>query len=72
MKGNSFGWFNYRTGEYDYLDGQIEDYSPYIPQDNAVQGLYAAHVATGKTPLVACQKTLEAVCGIGSKDEVQS
>ena len=49
-------WYNYRTGQYEERVGN--DFSDYIPQIPAAQGLYKVHLAQGKSPLDAAKETL--------------
>ncbi len=55
-------WYNYKTQEYDYGDG---DRSDYIPQDVTSQSLYALYVESGESPLNAIIKVSEIHAGKG-------
>ena len=54
-------WFNFRTGQYDYLDNAPTDFHDYIPQIPAALGYYEISLELGKTPIEACKATLEII-----------
>ena len=56
-------WHNFKTGEYEYLDESPTDYSDYIPQSDAAQGLYRLYIEHfDKSPQEAAKEVLTAVC----------
>lgn len=56
-------WFNYKTGEYEYITCP-QDFAPYIPQSPAAQNLYKLYVENmNLSPIEAAQKVLEAAIG---------
>jgi len=57
-------WYNFITGEYDYIEGTPEDMHPYLPQDPSAQGLFNTYIAMGLDKREAAKKTLLAVLGI--------
>lgn len=48
-------WYNHRTGEQDYVEGELQDYSDYVPQDEAL-GWYRDLVAQGEAPADAASE----------------
>ncbi len=52
-------YYNYRTGEHDYLTPPPQDWSDYIPQHSPAQSLYRLHQEMGKTPIEAALLVLE-------------
>ena len=61
-------YYNHRTGSYDYLTETPADWSDYIPQVPAAQGLYQLHLQMGKTPVEAAIEVLRAVLGETRED----
>lgn len=56
-------WFNFRTGQYDYIEIPT-DFSDYIPQSQAAQGMYRLLVYDmGVTPIEASLRVLNACAG---------
>jgi hypothetical protein len=55
--------YNYRTKEYDSVPLPIDDWSDYIPQDVASQGLYEIYREEGKSSAEAAEKVLEIWAG---------
>jgi len=55
---SEYAWFNFRTGEYDFISGDPENMKDYIPQSTAAQGLYGCYTALGDEPLEAARKVL--------------
>lgn len=55
-------WHNFKTGEYELIDTPA-DFSDYIPQDPAAQGLYSVYIQLGDKPLEAALKVLLACVG---------
>lgn len=53
-------WYNFRTGESDYILGIPSRLTDYIPQDVAAQGLYQSYIGLGEAPLVAMSHVLAA------------
>ena len=53
------GWWNFQTGETDWLTETPADFAPYIPQGQVEQALYVLYQKTGCTPLQAMIKVLE-------------
>ena len=54
---------NFQTGETDYRQFPIEDWSPYIPQVPAAQLLYRLYIEMGEPPVTAAEKVLRVVTG---------
>lgn len=52
------GWWNFQTGETDWLTETPADFAPYIPQSDAAQNLYKLYQQTGSTPIEAALKVL--------------
>jgi hypothetical protein len=52
-------YYNYRTGQADALFGAPEDWSDYLPQQAAVQGIYQTYLDMGRTPAEAARLTLD-------------
>lgn len=52
-------WYNFQTGEWEYLTSTPENLAPYIPQGQVEQALYVLYQKTGCTPLQAMIKVLE-------------
>jgi len=55
---SKLAWFNFRTGEYDFMSGDPENMKDYIPQGRAAQGLYDCYIALGDEPMEATRKVL--------------
>jgi replication-associated recombination protein RarA len=57
------GWYNYRTGDYDYNPDLTSDTvaRQYIPQNVAAQGIYDCHRGMGQSITEAMIATLTAV-----------
>ena len=53
--------YNYKTGEYDSKTGEITDWTEYIPQDIACQGLYTCYLRLGFDATHSAVKVLEAL-----------
>ncbi len=52
-------WYNFKTKEFELRKTRtILDFSNYIPQNLAAQGLYKIHVIQGKTPIQAAIEVL--------------
>jgi hypothetical protein len=56
------GWYNFRTGQTDYQDIPT-DFSNYIPQGVAEQGLYQIYIEMGDMPIEAALKVLSRCVG---------
>ena len=56
-------YHNYRTGETDYLSASPDDWRDYVPQHQAVLGMYEMLVELGTSPAEAAVKVLTAVIG---------
>lgn len=69
MKGMAtFPWYNYRTDEYDPIEGAPQDFHDYIPQCPAAQNLFNLLVEhKGKSPLEAVIHVLSAATGEKAK-----
>lgn len=52
------GWYNYRTGEVDYLTESPSDYSDYIPQHPSAKAIYDIHLKMGKSKAEAAIEVL--------------
>jgi hypothetical protein len=52
-------YYNFRTGEYDYLSQAPDDYGDYIPQHPLVQALYRLYLEEGYSATEAAIKVLE-------------
>lgn len=52
-------YYNYRTEQADALFGAPEDWSDYLPQQEAVQSIYRTHLDIGRTPIEAARLTLD-------------
>lgn len=51
-------WYNFKTAQIETIKGKILNYSPYIPQDPASQGLYRVYIKMGDTPTESAIKVL--------------
>lgn len=60
----TFGWFNFRTEEMDYLTETPEDFHDYISQQRAAQHLYDLYILAGDLPIEAARKVLSLCAGI--------
>jgi hypothetical protein len=61
MKDNRMFWYNFATGEYEYIETP-EDLSDYVPQIGG-RGLYQVYVEQGSKPIDAAKKVLELSAG---------
>jgi len=52
-------WWNYKTGEFEYVETPT-DFTNYIPQLDAAQGMYLCCIKLGDTPVEAAIKVLTA------------
>lgn len=52
-------YYNYRTGQADAMFGAPEDWSDYLPQQAAVQGIYRTYLDMGTTPVEAARLTMD-------------
>lgn len=55
-------WYNYKTKTFDEIECPA-DFTDYIPQTDAAQGLYKALIEMGRTPLSAARYVFEAITG---------
>ncbi len=63
---NRMYWFNYVRLSYEYIETPT-DFTEYILQDTAAQGLYRCHLQMGKTPIDAAMEVFR-VC-VGEAEE---
>ena len=54
-------YYNFKIEQYEEVTEPIVDYSSYIPQDAACQGLYKVYIKTGNIPCEAAIKVLEEI-----------
>ena len=59
---NWFNWFNYATQQHEYRSTPA-DFTNYIPQNPAAQGLYQCYIQMGETPIEAAIKVCRACVG---------
>lgn len=55
-------WYNFRSGEYELRESP-DDYSAYLPQNDAAQNLYRLYQEMGDCPVEAARKVLVACTG---------
>jgi hypothetical protein len=55
-------WYNYKTGKHEYHSTPA-DYTDYLPQNRAAQGLYCLYQRMGKSPSEAAIAVLTACIG---------
>jgi len=59
MDEQAIAYFNFRTGEWEYLTQTPADWSDYISQNESAQALYSLYQqAYGDTPIEAALKVL--------------
>lgn len=59
---NRMYWYNFVTCEHEYIETPT-DFTSYISQETAAQGLYRAYLQMGDTPADAAIKVLRACVG---------
>ena len=62
-KDNRMYWHNFKTGQAEFIDTP-EDFTDYIPQSPAAQGMYQVLLKLGNEPIKAAMRVLEASVGI--------
>lgn len=68
---NEMGWYNFGTGEYDYLYESPENFADYIPDIPAAQSMYALLVKMGNSPIESALRVLTACVGEPAKESGQ-
>jgi hypothetical protein len=56
-----FEYYNFKTRNNKEVKEPIVDYSPYIPQNVASQGLYKVYIEMGNTPEEAAIKVMKVI-----------
>ena len=69
MNTMTMAYTNQRTGETEYLAATPQDWSDYIPQNEAAQALYRLYQETGDAPIEAAKKVLEFVVSVHDRKE---
>ena len=59
ITGNKQRWFNYKTDQHELIT-MPSDFTDYIPQHDATQNMYKAHLGLGEKPIEAFRKVLYA------------